>query len=129
MTTTMATAESQGLLWRDSFVEGLSPLSFFVHAAIGLIGFWIDQMCPTRHCWPRGPRRGCDEHCAIRLLDAPRCQGDGEHNDRAGGYPMQCGLCITRWGIPREPEYDYTVRDGTRVVQFRSEGLGLVSRT
>ena len=26
---------SQGLLWRESFIEGLSPLAFFVHAAPG----------------------------------------------------------------------------------------------
>ena len=28
-------AESQGLLWRDCFIQGLSPLSFFVHAIAG----------------------------------------------------------------------------------------------
>lgn len=30
-----ATLESRGLLWDESFVEGLSPLSFFVHAIAG----------------------------------------------------------------------------------------------
>ena len=28
-------AESQGLLWRESFIQGLSPLSFFIHAIAG----------------------------------------------------------------------------------------------
>ena len=28
-------SESRGLLWRDSFIEGLSPLSFFIHAIAG----------------------------------------------------------------------------------------------
>lgn len=28
-------AESRGLLWQQSFIEGLSPLAFFVHAIAG----------------------------------------------------------------------------------------------
>jgi hypothetical protein len=28
-------AVSQGLLWKESFVAGLSPIAFFVHAVFG----------------------------------------------------------------------------------------------
>jgi DNA-directed RNA polymerase beta' subunit len=30
-----ACIESRGLLWNESFIEGLSPLAFFVHAIAG----------------------------------------------------------------------------------------------
>jgi hypothetical protein len=33
--------ETAGLLWMESFIEGLSPLSFFVHATFGHIGCYF----------------------------------------------------------------------------------------
>lgn len=31
----LQTWESQGLLWSESFIEGLSPIAFFIHAIAG----------------------------------------------------------------------------------------------
>ena len=86
--------ESQGLLWKESFIEtertpmraarsptGLSPLAFFVHAVAG--------------------REALVE---------------GATSTAQSGYSMRLGVKAMESTIT---EYDYSVRDGKRIVQFR----------
>jgi hypothetical protein len=79
--------ESRGLLWNESFSEGLSPIAFFIHAIAG--------------------RQTIVE---------------GATKTGGSGYSMRLGVklmesCTT--------EYDGTVRDDGRIIQFQYNGTGL----
>jgi DNA-directed RNA polymerase subunit A' len=79
--------KSRGLLWNESFSEGLSPIAFFIHAIAG--------------------RQTIVE---------------GATKTGGSGYSMRLGVklmesCTT--------EYDGTVRDDGRIIQFLYNGTGL----
>ena len=110
------TLESRGLLWNESFVEGLSPLSFFVHAIAGREAL-VDVSTDTA-------LSGYSMRLGVKLLESctteyrgrrPRSDGWGGGEGVGGGRDRRA---------PSVP-HDHTVRDNGRIIQFQYNGTGL----
>ena len=118
--------ESRGLLWNESFIQGLSPLAFFVHAIFGFMH--CEYTCSTtqnrltQHK-TKAPLR--DVKLWWKAPPALPSPGPVPHMERSmwlSGYSMRLGVKALESTVT---EYDYTVRDGSHIIQFMYNGTGL----
>lgn len=87
--------ESRGLLWSESFIEGLSPVAFFVHAILG-----------------------CNEcsQCIQNAIAGREALVECATSTAQSGYSMRLGVKLMESDVVA---YDNTIRDGSnRIIQF-----------